>query len=109
QLLCGLAGLALGGFLLLGLLGLLGRSLALRGRPGRLLAALAFALGRLDAGAQGRHEVDGGAALLLGLGGRDDLLARDLGLDDLLERLAVAVVVLRRVEVGLHGGDQRLG
>ena len=54
------------------------------------------------------HQVDELAALL-GLLDLDRLPAFDLGLDDLLERLAVLVLVLAGVELAGHRGDQLLG
>ena len=100
-------GLGLGGGSRLGGLGRLG---GLRvGHRHRLLAArLARRLGRVDRRLESGHQVDQLAALL-GRLDLDGLLALDLGHDHGLERLAVLVLVLARVELGGHRRHELLG
>ena len=108
---CRLGGRLFVGFLVVGL-GLRGSRGGLRGLVGlgglrlghrhRLRRArLAGRLGRVDRCLERGHQVDELAALLGRLDG-DRLTALDLGLDDGLERLAVLVLVLRRIELAGH-------
>ena len=62
---------------------------------------------RVDARLEHRHQVDQLAAGRRRLG-LDDLATLDLGLDDLLERGAVLVAVLGRVELAGHRRDELL-